>query len=216
MTKRKTLIFSLSAIIFLALSFIVYSWTEPTIMPSSYDPPINTSTNAQTKKGQLKLEEALYAPIVIDRDGCVGESCPYYINPSGNSVLKGGLTTSGNIITINPTQVGHVTTKGYVDGLFSGIEQEISSSNLMYINGTNPSCPEDSVEIMRHYLSKTCGWDSLSCRPGLTSCQTVGDIWVTEGHIPSCTYTTTPDICANLYEATCIASDLDAVICVKN
>lgn len=85
----------------------------------------------------------------------------------------------------------------------------------MYISGTNPFCSEGSVEIIRHYLSKTCGYDSLSCRPGLTSCQTAGDVWVTKGHIPSCTYRTTNNICADAYYATCVASDSDAVICAK-
>ncbi|MGI6340607.1 MAG: hypothetical protein ACOX0B_00165 [Minisyncoccales bacterium] len=212
MNKQKTLIFSLSAILFLALSFIVYSWSEPTTnMPSGYTAPLNTSSNFQKKDGPLIF------PMMYDGDTCndpLTENCPYYINPSGNSVI------AGKIVTDNPVSAGDfpntVATKGYVDALFDGIEQEVSLSNLMHIKGTNPLCPKDSVEIIRHYFSRTCGYDSLGCRPSLTSCQTVGDIWVTQTHVPSCTYRTTRDICANTYNETCIANEWDAVICVKN
>ncbi|HOI59936.1 MAG TPA: hypothetical protein PKU93_01275 [Candidatus Pacearchaeota archaeon] len=53
MNKQKFLIFSLSALLFLSASLLVYSapWAEPTTMPSSYNPPINTSSTAQTKAG---------------------------------------------------------------------------------------------------------------------------------------------------------------------
>ncbi|MGI6341154.1 MAG: hypothetical protein ACOX0B_03025 [Minisyncoccales bacterium] len=54
MNKQKILIFSLSAILFLALSFIAYSWSEPTTnMPSGYTAPLNTSSIAQTKTGEI-------------------------------------------------------------------------------------------------------------------------------------------------------------------
>ncbi|MDD4358898.1 MAG: hypothetical protein PHY30_03740, partial [Candidatus Pacebacteria bacterium] len=174
-------------------------------MPSQYNTPINTSENPQTKKGDLTFT-MMYGFSTCNENN---PDCSYYINPSGDSVV------SGTISAANPTGNEHVATKGYVDGLFGNVEKVVSSSNLVYVTGINPPCPEDSVEIMRHYLSKTCGWDSLGCSPSLSSCQTVDDIWVTEGHIPSCTYRTTPDICANLYTATCIASDSDAVICAK-
>ena len=52
--NKKTLIFLLSAMLFLTTSFIVYSWTEPTTpMPSGYTAPLNTSATAQNKVGEL-------------------------------------------------------------------------------------------------------------------------------------------------------------------
>ncbi|HOI60262.1 MAG TPA: hypothetical protein PKU93_02965 [Candidatus Pacearchaeota archaeon] len=55
MNKQKTIIFSLLSFFLIAISFVVYSapWTEPTTMPSSYNPPINTSSTAQTKLGEI-------------------------------------------------------------------------------------------------------------------------------------------------------------------
>jgi hypothetical protein len=214
MTKRKTLIFSLSAIIFLALSFIVYSWTEPTIMPSSYDPPINTSTNAQTKKGQLKLEEALYAPIVIDRDGCVGESCPYYINPSGDSMISGKIITKEVITSKDAPNT--LVSKGYVDSLFSGDseeEGEVLISNLAYKVGKNPDCGE-GIMVMR-------GWDPVTCQgstysgscPG-SSCTTSVE-WVRADTTPTCSYYSTGYPSCTKYDSTCVAKTWSEVICAK-
>jgi len=78
MNKQKTLIFSLSAMLFLTASFLVYSWVEPTTtMPSSYTAPINTSGTAQTKTGEFG------ASSFIDAD-----NPSYYLNPSGNSVVS--------------------------------------------------------------------------------------------------------------------------------
>ncbi len=133
MNKQKTLIFSLSAILFLALSFIAYSWTEPTTMPSSYNPPINTSSIAQTKTGEIG------ASMFRDAD-----NSNYYINPSGNSAVSG--TISGG----NPVGNSDFATKTYVDSLLAGVEEEVSSSNMIYIAGsTNPPCPDNAIEISR-------------------------------------------------------------------
>ena len=107
MNKQKTLIFSLSVILFLALSFIVYSWKEPTTaMPSGYTAPLNTSSNFQEKYGPLIF------PMMYDGDTCDDPStgnCPYYINPSGDSIVSGTITAA------NPTEDSHVATKEYVD-----------------------------------------------------------------------------------------------------
>lgn len=79
MNKQKFLIFSLSALLFLSASLLVYSapWAEPTTMPSSYSPPINTSSTAQTKLG------ALTVPIIYDQN-----NSNYYIDPSGLTKLS--------------------------------------------------------------------------------------------------------------------------------
>jgi hypothetical protein len=107
MNKQKTLIFSLSAILFLALSFIAYSWTEPVAnMPSEYTAPLNTSSTAQTKTGEIG------ASMFRDAD-----NSNYYINPSGNSVVSG--TISGG----NPIGNNNFATKSYVDSLLAGVEQ---------------------------------------------------------------------------------------------
>ena len=99
MNKQKTLIFSLSALLFIATSFIAYSWTEPTTpMPSGYTAPLNTSATAQNKVGELG------AASFVDAD-----DSNYYINPSGNSVVSGTITAA------NPTEDSHIATKGYVD-----------------------------------------------------------------------------------------------------
>ena len=86
MNKQKILIFSLSAMLFFSLSFIVYSFTEPTTMPSSYNSPLNTSSTAQTKIG------AITVPMVYDYN-----NTSYYIDPSGNSVVVGKITTEKEI-----------------------------------------------------------------------------------------------------------------------
>jgi len=200
MNKQKTLIFSLSAMLFIALAFIVYSWTEPTEMPSSYSAPINTGTDRQYKFGEIG------ATRFLDTDG------DYYINPSGISAVKGAIS-----ITDPPLENQHAATKGYVDDLFGNIveQEEVSFSNLIYVTGNNPSCPRNSIEIMRHLLSKTCGYHHSGCRPALTECTTAGDVWTTVGHAPSCEYITTNSICADQYRAVCVADSWDAIICAK-
>ncbi|MDD4358649.1 MAG: hypothetical protein PHY30_02420 [Candidatus Pacebacteria bacterium] len=149
MNKQKTLIFSLSGVLFLAVSFIVYSWSEPTTtMPSGYTAPLNISDQGQTKNGWLKLNGALTAPMVYDKD-----DSSYYIDPSGSqSKLAGNLIAEGNITSARPTKNEHVVTKGYVDGLIEGIVPEITSfSNVTYILGdASVGCPSNSIEIMRN------------------------------------------------------------------
>ena len=87
MNKQKTLIFSLSAILFFSLSFIAYSWSEPTTnMPSGYTAPLNTSSTAQTKIG------AITVPMVYGYN-----NTSYYIDPSGNSVVVGKIITEKEI-----------------------------------------------------------------------------------------------------------------------
>ncbi|MDD2909699.1 MAG: hypothetical protein PHU74_02095 [Candidatus Pacebacteria bacterium] len=165
MNKQKTLIFSLSAILFLALSFIVYSWSEPTTnMPSGYTAPLNTSSNFQEKYGPLIF------PMMYDGDTCDDPStgnCPYYINPSGDSIV------SGTISAANPTKNNHIATKGYIDGLFGNVEKAVSLSNLVYIaDKQNPSCLEaDSIIIMKHCVS-TNTWVSsnVSCDSDAVIC----------------------------------------------
>ncbi|MDD2909485.1 MAG: hypothetical protein PHU74_00990 [Candidatus Pacebacteria bacterium] len=77
-------------------------------MPSSYNPPINTSTTGQTKKGQLKLEGPLYAPMIYDQN-----NTNYYIDPSGNSIIAGKITTDYNIQENDAP--GTLSTKGFVE-----------------------------------------------------------------------------------------------------
>ena len=189
MNKQKTLIFSLSAMLFLAVSFIVYSWTEPTTMPSAYNPPINTSSTTQTKTGEIG------ASVFRDAD-----NSNYYINPSGNSKISGIISSEAG-----PIANDHLTTKGYVDGLFGNIEQETSLSNMMYIYGNNKKCPDDSIAIMKHWLATTCSGGSYCNSP--KDCSTsVG--WFESS--PTCSYC----LYYGAYQ-TCTANSWDAAICAK-
>ncbi|MDD4068404.1 MAG: hypothetical protein PHV65_05960 [Bacteroidales bacterium] len=135
----------------------MYSWSEPvTSMPSGYTAPLNTSSTAQTKTGELGASSF--------RDA---DDSNYYINPSGNSVVAGTITAA------NPVENNHVSTKGYVDGLLGNVEQEVSLSNLVYIaDKQNPSCLEaDSIMIMKHCVS-TNTWVSsnVSCDSDAVIC----------------------------------------------
>ncbi len=110
MNKQKTLIFSLSAMLFIALAFIVYSWTEPTSMPSSYNVPLNTSPEHQIKPARLYVE-AIYD---YDDDR-------YYVNPSYESAFSGKITIQDT--TQESDSPNTVATKSYVD------EHSFSRSN---------------------------------------------------------------------------------------
>jgi hypothetical protein len=93
MNKQKILIFSLSAMLFFSLSFIAYSWNEPTTnMPSGYTAPLNTSSTAQTKIG------AITVPMVYDYN-----NTSYYIDPSGNSLFAGkiGIGTTAPVYNLD-------------------------------------------------------------------------------------------------------------------
>ena len=103
MNKKKILIFSLSAMLFLAGSFIVYSWAEPTTtMPSAYTAPLNTSSTAQSKVGDLTV------PKIYDYD-----NNSYYIDPSGNSNISGKITTGTSTTSADGDKT--LATKDYVD-----------------------------------------------------------------------------------------------------
>ncbi|MFA7141681.1 MAG: hypothetical protein WC157_00045 [Candidatus Paceibacterota bacterium] len=103
MNKQKTLIFSLSAMLFIALAFIVYSWTEPVEMPSSYSIPLNTGIEPQGKAGRLLITE-LHD---FQNQG-------YYLNLTGDSIVAGTISAS------NPTENEHLATKEYVDNNAGG------------------------------------------------------------------------------------------------
>ena len=187
--NKKPLTFLLLATLFLALSFIVYSWNEPVAnMPSGYTAPLNTSSTAQSKTGEIG------ASLFRDAD-----NSNYYINPSGNSKISGIISSEAG-----PLENNHLTTKGYVDGLLGNVEQEVSLSNLIYVNGTNPSCPDDSIMIMRHWLTRTCS--SSSCNDPKECSTSVG--WFESS--PACSY------CPYYgnYQ-TCAANSWDAAICAK-
>ena len=151
MNKQKTLIFSLSAMLFLAVSFIVYSWTEPTTMPAIYNTPINTSPTTQTKLGELGA--------TIFRDATTPN---YYVDPGGNTVLKGKITTDYNVK--NSDSSNTVTNKGYVDSKIGSIAAgDIAAAKLYYVKGTNnPSCPAGTTAVAKHWVAKNCtfqgGW----------------------------------------------------------
>jgi len=187
--NKKPLTFLLLATLILALSFIVYSCNEPEAnMPSGYTAPLNTSSTAQSKTGEIG------ASLFRDAD-----NSNYYINPSGNSKISGIISSEAG-----PLENNHLTTKGYVDGLLGNVEQEVSLSNLIYVNGTNPSCPDDSIMIMRHWLTRTCS--SSSCNDPKECSTSVG--WFESS--PACSY------CPYYgnYQ-TCTANSWDAAICAK-
>ena len=105
MSKKYILIFSLSAIFFLSTALIAFSWTEvTTTMPSSYTKPIDTSGTAQSKSGTLSAK-AFY-----DYDNST-----YYINPSGNSVISGKITTGTSTISTDNGKT--LVTKDYADNI---------------------------------------------------------------------------------------------------
>ena len=65
------------SVLIMGTCMYVFSWSEPTSMPSSYEPPINTGTTAQTKNGEIG------ATILTDPD-----NINYYVNPSGTTTIN--------------------------------------------------------------------------------------------------------------------------------
>ncbi len=157
MKKQKFLIFSLSAMFFLAASIIVYSWTEPTVMPSSYSPPINTSATAQTKTGEIG------ASVFRDAD-----DSNYYINPSGDSIISGDITTSGNVTTARPTEADQVTTKGYVDEQIALVRAIVSGAQTL-VNGAHTwsECEAAGGTVVDSDVTlKQCRFEAAACPSG--------------------------------------------------
>jgi hypothetical protein len=146
MNKPKILIFSISAMFFLAVSFMVYSWTEPTTMPSSYNPPINTSATAQTKTGEIGAS--------IFRDA---QNLNYYIDAGGvQSVLAGDLLVGGKMQAsgeiLDADSSSTVVTKGYVGKMLNSN----NGSQVLYLVGKNIVCPDGYVSLERRWTAKTC------------------------------------------------------------
>jgi len=214
MNKQNLIVLSLSVVLFLTISFIVYSWSEPTTaMPTEYNPPINTSSEGQTKSGWLKINSPITTPMIYDGDDCdsEGQNCSYYINPSGDSVVSGTISSSAT-----PIQSNHITTKGYVDGLFGGIVQEESLSNVSYVVGDNLSCSDyipDSIELMKSWISKTCTAYHSICSGYSNSCTTPGLFQSSGLPAPTCSDYV---ICGNSYQSfSCTADSWNAVLCAK-
>ena len=155
MNKQKTLIFLLSAMLFLTASFLVYSWSEPvTEMPGTYTPPINTSATAQTKSGDFS------ATSFIDSN-----DSNYYLNPSGNSVV------SGTIKADRPTLADELTTKGYVDEMISAVEAIVTGAQPL-VNGAHSQdeCTTAKGEVVASDVSfNQCRFNSKTCPSGWTA-----------------------------------------------
>lgn len=153
MNKQKTLIFSLSAILFLALSFIVYSWNEPVAnMPSGYTAPLNTSATAQNKVGELG------AASFVDAD-----DSDYYINPSGNSVVSGKIVMENSTASTDiPTTIA---TKGYVDTEIARVESLVNGSlPLVYNMHTRQSCTDAGGTVVDSDVSlPMCKFNAATC-----------------------------------------------------
>ena len=152
MKKQKTLIFSLLAFFLIAISFVVYSapWAEPTTMPSSYNPPINTSSIAQTKTGEIG------ASVFRDAD-----NSSYYINPSGNSIISGKITTKAEIRDTDSSET--FVNKEYVDLLLGQTLTEDMPAAKLYVVQALPSnsllsCPNGTLPIARHWSPKECSF----------------------------------------------------------
>ncbi|MGI6341233.1 MAG: hypothetical protein ACOX0B_03435 [Minisyncoccales bacterium] len=119
--NKKPLTFLLLATLFLALSFIVYSWNEPVAnMPSGYTAPLNTSATAQTKTGEIG------ASLFRDAD-----NSNYYINPSGNSKISGIISSEAG-----PLESDQVTTKGYVDEQIALVRSIVTGAQTL-VNGAH-------------------------------------------------------------------------------
>jgi len=153
MNKQKTLIFSLSAMLFLTASFLVYSWSEPEgTMPDGYQIPINTSATAQTKSGDFS------ATSFVDAN-----DSNYYINPSGNSIVSGKIVMEDSTASADiPTTVA---TKGYVDTEIARVESTVNGSlPLVYNMHTREACEAAEGEVvdsdvslpMCKFISSTC------------------------------------------------------------
>ena len=153
MNKQKTLIFSLSAMLFLTASFLVYSWSEPTTtMPGTYSNPINTSATAQTKTGEFG------ASSFTDAD-----DSDYYINPSGNSVVSGKIVMEDSTASTDvPTTVA---TKGYVDTEIARVESAVNGSlPLVYNMHTREACEVAEGTVVDSDVSlPMCHFDSSMC-----------------------------------------------------
>ncbi|HOA47367.1 MAG TPA: hypothetical protein PKH73_00440, partial [Candidatus Pacearchaeota archaeon] len=130
--------------------------------------------------------------------GNVGIGMPY------NSQAK--LNVQGNITAADPVADNHVATKKYVDDLIGSIEGEVSLSNMFYVSGSNPSCPEGTIPVMRRWFSASC---TCRCGNSYEGCVTQ------EGFFPeppTCRYP-----CAyNDNCCTATANQWDAAICAQS
>ncbi|MDD4358305.1 MAG: hypothetical protein PHY30_00640 [Candidatus Pacebacteria bacterium] len=209
MNKEKLLILSLSGVLFLAVSFIVYSWSEPTTtMPSGYTEPINTSTNAQKKFGEIAAS--------MFRDA---EKQNYYIDAGGvQSVLAGDLLIDGKIQAggeiLDTDSSSTVVTKGYVGKMFNVNK----GSQVLYLVGKNISCPDGYVSLERRWSARTC--------VNYSSC-TTDENWYKDA--PSCTFVAMGggncdrglEECTSYafstgccYNSTCTAHEWDEIMCI--
>ncbi|MDD4333938.1 MAG: hypothetical protein PHS00_02165 [Candidatus Pacebacteria bacterium] len=214
MNKEKTLIFSLSAMLFLTASFLVYSWNEPTgTMPGNYSIPLNTSGNAQTKYGDLS------ATSFIDAN-----DPNYYLNPSNNSKIY-SISSDLSIEDIDNRDTKTLVTKEYLDFSLSELDQTITqTSNMFYVSGgLNPTCPEGTTLFEKKWLPKTCSGTFYLTACGSAPCYanaTSNGGWTRDlDNVPNSTaYSGTCS--ANYYCSTtaspCYSNSWEAVICYKN
>lgn len=70
--NKKILIIPFSILAVLLTSYVVFGWSEPTTMPSTYTAPINTGPTSQTKIGEIGASSFIDA-----------EDPNFYVNPDG-------------------------------------------------------------------------------------------------------------------------------------
>jgi len=190
---------TLFILFFAFLAFTIYSWEDAKEMPSSFSIPLNTSEEAQVKRGMLELEGALITQMIYDRDGSDGNFFPYYINPSLNSNIKGKIFT--DTLTKDSDEANSFVTKSYIDTL--------NQANLVYKKGVNPEC-ENGFPLLKKWDVLECKGEATNECPQGTSCKTQAN-WIEEA---TCLNTSKED-CSN-YPLDCKAKTWSEVICVIN
>jgi len=133
MKKQKFLILSLSILFFLSIFFIGFAWFEPSSSIKEIYIPIDNTSVAQTKAGNLSVE------MIYDYNNSA-----YYINPSGNSNISGKIISNTSVVSTDSAKT--LATKDYVD----------SNCILIAYNGTCPTGFSTSTGTPRGAGYKMC------------------------------------------------------------
>ena len=124
------------------------------------------------------------------------------------------MITDVKIKDINSSAAGSMVTKEYLDYKISGIVKDAKElSNMIYLSGQKIRCPNGAIEIMRHWLSKTCDETNYTYRGCRGTKCTTPVTWQDPQDVPSCSYNYPGYPSCERRYLTCTANEWDAVLC---
>lgn len=172
--KKITPFFGFLIISFIIIGYLVFAWTEPSLVPpdGNVPAPLNTSINAQAKEGALVVgNNSSVTTGLIVRYGNVGigttsPTSPLHVVYSGNTYINFQNTsagTFGGLVLYNGSTPVYFATNGAMLSFFvgDGSQQDMVITNVGNV-GIGTTAPATRLEVQGGALCVRSG-TGVSC-----------------------------------------------------